>query len=147
MHAAAQASTIAEELLKTEYDAARLVFNRFQSAISFKPTITTVLSPDALEKEVEAGGSLDQYEVEGPDRAELLQDLGEFQLAAVRAVCAPGYARVAAIYGSLDQYEVEGPDRAELQQDLGEFQLAAVRAASAPGYGRVVAVQWQPDPA
>ena len=88
--AAAQASTIAEELLKTEYDAARLVFNRFQSAISFKPTITTVLSPDALEKEVEAGGSLDQYEVEGPDRAELLQDLGEFQLAAVRAACAPG---------------------------------------------------------
>ncbi|KAK9834034.1 hypothetical protein WJX81_004869 [Elliptochloris bilobata] len=79
----AQASTIAEELLKTEYDAARLVFNRFQSAISFKPTITTVLSPNALEKEVEAGGSLDQYEVEGPDRAELLQDLGEFQLASM----------------------------------------------------------------
>ena len=75
---------IAEELLKTEYDAARLVFNRFQSAIAFKPTITTVLSPDALEKEMEAGGSLDQYEVEGPDRAELLQDLGEFQLATVR---------------------------------------------------------------
>jgi len=81
---AAQASTIAEELLKTEYDAARLVFNRFQSAIAFKPTVVTVLSPDALEKEVEAGGSLDQYEVEGPDRAELLQDLGEFQLATVR---------------------------------------------------------------
>jgi len=80
----AQASTIAEELLKTEYDAARLVFNRFQSAIAFKPTVVTVLSPDALEKEVEAGGSLDQYEVEGPDRAELLQDLGEFQLATVR---------------------------------------------------------------
>ena len=101
MHAAAQASTIAEELLKTEYDAARLVFNRFQSAISFKPTITTVLSPDALEKEVEAGGSLDQYEVEGPDRAELLQDLGEFQLAAVRAACAPGYGRALAFQWQL----------------------------------------------
>ena len=75
---------IAEELLKTEYDAARLVFNRFQSAIAFKPTITTVLSPNALEKEMAAGGSLDKYEVEGPDRAELLQDLGEFQLASVR---------------------------------------------------------------
>jgi len=88
---AAQASTIAEELLKTEYDAARLVFNRFQSAIAFKPTVVTVLSPDALEKEVEAGGSLDQYEVEGPDRAELLQDLGEFQLATVRGrgACCP----------------------------------------------------------
>ena len=42
-------------------------------------------SPDALEKEAEAGGKFDTYEVEGPDRAELLQDLAEFQLAAVRA--------------------------------------------------------------
>lgn len=40
----------------------------------------------ALEKSVEAGGALDQYEIEGPDRAELLQDLAEFQLAAVSAV-------------------------------------------------------------
>ena len=39
----------------------------------------------ALEKSVEAGGALDQYEIEGPDRAELLQDLAEFQLAAVSA--------------------------------------------------------------
>eukprot|EP00891_Asterochloris_glomerata_P000769 jgi/Astpho2/769/Aster-00628 len=77
----AQAASIAEELLKTEYDAVRLVFNRFVSAIAFKPTIATVLSPDALEKSVEAGGALDSYEVEGPDRAELLQDLAEFQLA------------------------------------------------------------------
>ena len=37
----------------------------------------------ALEKSVEAGGALDKYEIEGPDRAELLQDLGEFQLATV----------------------------------------------------------------
>ena len=40
----------------------------------------------ALEKSVEAGGALDQYEIEGPDRAELLQDLAEFQLAAVSAL-------------------------------------------------------------
>lgn len=69
--------------MKTEYDAVRIIFNRFQSAIAFKPTIATVLSPDALEKEVEAGGKLDQYETEGPDRAEMLQDLAEFQLAVV----------------------------------------------------------------
>ena len=37
----------------------------------------------AVEKQLEAGGSLDKYEIEGPDRAELLQDLGEFQLASV----------------------------------------------------------------
>jgi F0F1-type ATP synthase gamma subunit len=41
-----QASAVAEEILKTEYDAARIIFNRFHSAISFKPTIATVLSPD-----------------------------------------------------------------------------------------------------
>lgn len=82
-----QVSAIAEELMKTEYDVVRIIFNRFQSAISFKPTIATVLSPDALEKEVEAGGKLDQYETEGPDRAEMLQDLAEFQLAVVRLLC------------------------------------------------------------
>ncbi len=42
-----------------------------------------VICQQALEKSVEAGGALDQYEIEGPDRAELLQDLAEFQLAAV----------------------------------------------------------------
>ena len=41
-----QACYLAEEVLKTEYDAARIIFNRFQSAIAFKPTIATVLSPD-----------------------------------------------------------------------------------------------------
>ena len=49
-------SAIADDLLKTEYDVVRIIFNRFTSAISFKPTVATVLSPDALEKEVEAGG-------------------------------------------------------------------------------------------
>ena len=41
------------------------------------------LSRQALEKEVESGGSLDQYETEGPDRAEMLTNLAEFQLAGV----------------------------------------------------------------
>jgi F-type H+-transporting ATPase subunit gamma len=77
------AAAVADILLKTEYDAARIVFNRFVSAISFKPTVATVLSPAALEKAAEAGGELDAYEVEGPDRAEMLQDLAEFSLASV----------------------------------------------------------------
>ena len=38
-----QVSAISEELLKTEYDAVRIIYNRFYSAISFKPTIATVL--------------------------------------------------------------------------------------------------------
>lgn len=41
-----QICAISEELLKTEYDAMRIVYNRFGSAVSFKPTIATVLSPD-----------------------------------------------------------------------------------------------------
>lgn len=77
-----EASAIAEELLKTEFDSARIIYNRFVSAIAQKPTIATVLSPDALERTAEAGAAIDQYEVEGPDRAELLMDLAEFQLAA-----------------------------------------------------------------
>ena len=77
-----QVSAIAGLLLAKEYDVCRLVYNRFVSAISYKPTIATILSPDALEKAAEAGGGLDAYEVEGPDRAELLQSMAELQLGA-----------------------------------------------------------------
>lgn len=34
------------QLLKTEFDTARIIYNRFVSAIAQKPTIATVLSPD-----------------------------------------------------------------------------------------------------
>ena len=80
-HTFAMACAVAEDVLKTEYDVTRIIFNRFVSAIAQKPTIATILSPDALEKEAEAGGAIDQYEIEGPDRPEFLQDLSEFQLA------------------------------------------------------------------
>lgn len=43
----------------------------------------TALHAQALEKEAAEGGPMDQYEIEGPDRAELLADLAEFQLATV----------------------------------------------------------------
>ncbi|KDD73453.1 ATP synthase [Helicosporidium sp. ATCC 50920] len=75
------ASALADEIVGTEYDVARVIYNRFVSAINYKVTVATILSPNALEREAEAGGALDAYEIEGPDRAELLQDLGEFQLA------------------------------------------------------------------
>lgn len=42
----AQAAAIADGINTTEFDVARLIFNRFHSAISYKPTIATVLSPD-----------------------------------------------------------------------------------------------------
>ncbi|GAX85440.1 hypothetical protein CEUSTIGMA_g13654.t1 [Chlamydomonas eustigma] len=80
-----QASTIAEELLKYNPDAVRVIFNKFYSAISFKPTISTILTPSALERQLDdpSGNRLDAYEVESThERSDVLQDLAEFQLAA-----------------------------------------------------------------
>jgi F-type H+-transporting ATPase subunit gamma len=41
-----QASLLAEEVLKTNPDAIRVIYNKFKSAISYKPTIATVLSAE-----------------------------------------------------------------------------------------------------
>mmetsp|Transcript_14652 Transcript_14652/g.37633 ORF Transcript_14652/g.37633 Transcript_14652/m.37633 type:complete len:332 (+) Transcript_14652:95-1090(+) len=78
----AMASMVCEDILKQEADVVRIVYNRFVTAISYKPTVATILSAEYLEKELEAGGLMDQYEVEGPDRGELLMDLSEFHMAA-----------------------------------------------------------------
>ena len=40
-----QASVLAEHLLASNPDVIKILFNKFYSAISFKPTITTILSP------------------------------------------------------------------------------------------------------
>lgn len=80
-----QASLIAEEILKQRADATRIVFNKFHSAISFKPTLATVLSAEALDRQLagEQGSKLDVYELEvANERGDALQDLAEFQLAA-----------------------------------------------------------------
>ena len=42
-------SQIADDVLKVDFDSARIVYNRFVSAMSFRPTIATVLSPDVLQ--------------------------------------------------------------------------------------------------
>lgn len=76
----ALASSVAEEVLKTEYDSVRLLYNTFKSAMSFKPTIATILSPETLDKSDAIAATFDTYEIEGPDRPEMLQDLAEFQL-------------------------------------------------------------------
>jgi F0F1-type ATP synthase gamma subunit len=40
---------LADDILKNvEYDALRVIFNKFQSVISFKPTIATILSPEVI---------------------------------------------------------------------------------------------------
>jgi len=76
------AVSLAEKVLETSFDKCHIVFNRFNSAISFRPSISTVLSAPTLETVAEQGQlSIDQYEIEGPERDELLQNLSEFQLA------------------------------------------------------------------
>ena len=80
-----QASVIAEELLKYNPEAVRVVFNKFKSAISFKPTLSTILTPEAIEKQLNdpSGNKLDAYDIEAShELSDVLQDLTEFQLGA-----------------------------------------------------------------
>ncbi|KAM1026280.1 hypothetical protein ACFX2C_039310 [Malus domestica] len=83
-----QVSVIADDILKNvEFDALRIIFNKFQSVVSFLPTVSTVLSPEIVERESEAGGKLgdlDSYEIEGGEtKSEILQNLAEFQFSYV----------------------------------------------------------------
>lgn len=83
-----QVSVLADDILKNvEFDALRIIFNKFQSVVSFLPTMSTVLSPEIVERETESGGQLgelDSYEVEGGEtKSEILQNLAEFQFSCV----------------------------------------------------------------
>jgi F-type H+-transporting ATPase subunit gamma len=83
-----QVSVMADEILKNvQFDALKIVFNKFGSVVSFIPTMSTVLSPEIVERESEAGGKLgdlDLYEIEGGDsKSEILQNLTEFQFSCV----------------------------------------------------------------
>ncbi|KAH7851530.1 hypothetical protein Vadar_013024 [Vaccinium darrowii] len=83
-----QVSVMADDILKNvEFDALRIVYNKFQSVVSFLPTTATILSPEVVEKEAEAGGKLgdlDSYEIEGGEtKSEVLQNLTEFQFSCV----------------------------------------------------------------
>ncbi|KAJ6970250.1 ATP synthase subunit gamma [Populus alba x Populus x berolinensis] len=78
-----QVSVLADDILKNvEYDALRIVYNKFQSVVAFLPTMATVLSPEVVEREAESGGKLgdlDSYEIEGGEtKGEILQNLAEF---------------------------------------------------------------------
>ncbi|XP_052487957.1 ATP synthase subunit gamma, mitochondrial [Gossypium raimondii] len=85
-------SILADEILKkVEYNALRIVFNKFHSVVSFVPTVSTVLSPEIVERESESGGKLgelDPYEVEGDEtKGEILQNLAKFQFSYVSPCC------------------------------------------------------------
>ncbi|XP_010906140.1 ATP synthase subunit gamma, mitochondrial [Elaeis guineensis] len=106
-----QVSVLADDILKNvEYDALRIIFNKFHSVVSFIPTVSTILSPEVVERESESGGklgNLDSYEIEGGEtKAEVLQNLAEFQFscvlfnAALENACSELGARMSAMDSS-----------------------------------------------
>ncbi|KAI3929922.1 hypothetical protein MKW98_004076 [Papaver atlanticum] len=106
-----QVSVLADDILKNvEYDALRIVFNKFQSVVAFIPTMATVLSPEIVEREAASGGllgALDSYEIEGGDtKAEVLMNLTEFQFsctlfnAVLENACSEQGARMSAMDSS-----------------------------------------------
>jgi hypothetical protein len=119
-----QASGISEEILKTEYDNVRLLYTSFKSAISFKPTIATIMSPETLEKSEKIAEKMDQYEIEGPDRAELLQDLGEYQLACML------------YYAMNEACTSEHASRMQVWHQHSSQQCACILAACSTQHGR-----------
>ncbi|MCL7048818.1 hypothetical protein MKW94_011493 [Papaver nudicaule] len=76
-----QVSVLVDDILKNvEYDALRIIFNKFQSVVAFIPTMATVLSPENVEREAASGGllrALDSYEIEGGDTKTLFNDVLE----------------------------------------------------------------------
>jgi len=81
-----QCAMIADEIIKSsEYDVIKVVYNKFNSAVSFLPTVATLLSPEMLAgEEAQKIGNLESYETEGAEtQGEVLQNLAEFQLASV----------------------------------------------------------------
>jgi F-type H+-transporting ATPase subunit gamma len=80
----ATASMVADTILAEGAQKHQIVFNKFQSVISFRPTVATVYSSDEYEKAAEAGQiKFDEYEMEGPERSEFLLDLAEFNMGVV----------------------------------------------------------------
>ncbi|OAY72754.1 ATP synthase subunit gamma, mitochondrial, partial [Ananas comosus] len=54
-----QISELADIILKNvEFDAIRIVFNKFRHVVIHWPTVATILSPEVVERESEAGGML-----------------------------------------------------------------------------------------
>jgi len=103
----ALASEISEELIKNTNNpgAIRILFSKFVNSITYKPCVSTVLSSESLAKVTE-DGSWDKYEIEGPEKHEILQDLTEFQLTStlyngmMESYCSEYASRMAAMESS-----------------------------------------------
>lgn len=116
-----QVSVLADDILKNvEFDALRIVFNRFHSVVQFVPTISTILSPEVffffirqhlfLYFSVLIYFSLDIISI--PVTNQVVEKESE----------AGGKV------GDLDSYEIEGGEtKGEILQNLAEFQFSCVR--------------------
>jgi len=86
----ATASLVTDSIMAEGAEKHQVIYNRFQSVISFRPTVATVCSSETYEKAAENGlNKFDEYELEGPERSEFLLDLSEFKMGAVvyNALC------------------------------------------------------------
>jgi F-type H+-transporting ATPase subunit gamma len=78
------ASLVADAVMTEGAGKNQIIFHRFRSVMSFKPTVATVFSSEEYEKAAENGViKFDEYEMEGPERSEFLLDLSEFNTGAV----------------------------------------------------------------
>merc|ERR1712232_164537 len=69
----AQTSMIADEIINKGFDKCNIMYNHFKSVISFKPSVYTILTPEAQRKQLadDARLAFDEYEVEGHIKTEL----------------------------------------------------------------------------
>ncbi|KAG0557237.1 hypothetical protein KC19_11G112500 [Ceratodon purpureus] len=81
-----QCAMISDEIVKNnKYDVLHMVFNKFESAVSFLPTVATIFSTDMFTTEEGLKVcKMDDYEMEGDDsQSDVMMNLAEFQMAAV----------------------------------------------------------------
>jgi len=73
-------SMLAEKMLEQQFDSMEIVYNQFNSIISFVPQTRTIASYGPLAESTDA---LTEYEFEDDDRLPHMRDLLEFQLASL----------------------------------------------------------------
>lgn len=117
-----QVSVLADDILKNvEYDALRVVYNKFHSVVSFLPTMATVLSPEVIQNA--ACGSCHFFFMFCAYGFSILCNNLLMQAAEKEA-------ESGGKLGELDSYEIEGDDaKSAVLQNLAEFQFSCVSLA------------------
>lgn len=114
-------SVLADDILKNvEFDALRIVYNKFHSVVAFLPTVSTVLSP-----EVSHNCWTSQFVLNISHSA--------LSINLIVYVCVLHWkiiekeSEIGGKLGELDSYEIEGGEtKGEILQNLAEFQFSCV---------------------